>query len=400
MFASFAMPSYRTLWLSGWCWTATRQLSVFLGAYLTDDLTGSPLQVQLVGTFFFLPMFVGGILAGVVSDRFDRRRTMLRQLVVLAPLAVAMGLVSGGGRLEVWMVYLFMLAVGIGGVIDMTSRRALVIDVVGIGLATNAVALEAFALSSGSMLGTLAGGAILRWVGPGQTYFLIAALYLVSALLLRRVQPPARDAPTGPAPGLADLLADFVEGVRMLRTERPLASLLGVTVLMNFCFFSYTPLVAVFARRLEVDAFLAGMLAAAGGLGMMAGSLAVARLRPQRRGLLYLGSTLGAMLVLNAFGHAPNYVLAFAALTAANLVAGGFASTQGSIAMSVVSERVRGRAMGLVSMAIGALPFGMFVLGLLAQRLGPPAAITALTVGGIAATIAWNLWRPELRNVR
>lgn len=255
-------------------------------------------------------------------------------------------------------------------------------------------------MSSGSMLGTLAGGAILRWVGTGETYFLIAALYVVSALLLSKVHPEQRTIPSGPTPGLRMLVADFAEGVRMLRTERPLASLLGVTVLMNFCFYSYTPLVPVFAERLGVDSFWAGLLAASSGFGMMLGALFVARLRPTRRGLLYIGSTLGAMASLNAFAHAPTYLLALVALIGATLVSGGFSSTQGSIAMTVVSERVRGRAMGLVSMAIGALPFGMFVLGLLADALGPPVAITVLTCTGVVLTIAWNMWRPELRAVR
>ena len=265
MFASFSVPQYGLLWVSGWCWTATRQLSVFLGATLVSRLTKSALAVQLVGTFFFLPMFLGGIIAGVISDRFDRRRTMMRQLILLTPLALVIGAVTSSGHLRVWMVYLFMLAVGVGGVIDMTSRRALVIDIVGIELATNAVALEALAMSSGSMLGTLVGGAILRWVGTGETYFLIAGLYVVSAFLLARVHPQQRTLPSGPAPSMRSLLADFGEGVRMLRTERPLASLLGVTVLMNFCFYSYTPLVPVFAKRLGVDSFLAGLLAAAAG---------------------------------------------------------------------------------------------------------------------------------------
>lgn len=400
MFASFSVPGYTMLWLSGWCWTSTRQLSVFLGAYLVNEITHSPLKVQLVGTSFFLPMFLGGIVAGVVSDRFDRRRTMLRQLFVLTPLAALVGLVSLSGHLQVWMIYAFMLAVGVGGVLDMTSRRAFVIDLVGMDLATNAVALEAFAMSSGTMVGTLAGGAILAEVGSGPTYLMIAALYLASALLLLGVRVPQRSHAAGPAPSASELISDFGEGVRMLRTERALASMLGVTVLMNFFFYSYTPLVAVFAKRLDVGPFHASALSAAGGLGMMLGALTIARAHPTRRGPLYIGATIGAMVVLNAFAHAPTYLWAVLALTAASYVSAGFSGTQGSIAMTVVSERVRGRAMGLVSMAIGALPFGMFVLGLVAQSVGPAAAVTTMTCVGIVLTVLWNLWRPELRRVR
>ncbi|MDH4365409.1 MAG: MFS transporter, partial [Acidimicrobiia bacterium] len=194
--------------------------------------------------------------------------------------------------------------------------------------------------------------------------------------------------------------ADFMEGVRLLRTEKPLVSLLGVTVLMNFFFYSHTPLVPVIAKNLGADPFQAALLSAGAGVGTMVGSLLVASRNPARRGLLYLGATLSAMATLNLFAHAPAYHLALPALMAASLCSSGFSSTQSSIAMTVVSDRVRGRAMGLVSMAIGALPFGMFVLGLLAQHLGPPEALTIMTVTGIALTIAWNAWRPELRRVR
>lgn len=406
-FACFSVPSYPTLWLSGWCWTATRQLSVFLGAFLVNELTGSPLRVQLVGTMFFLPMFLGGIVAGVVSDRFDRRRTMMRQLIALTPITVAMAAVSRSGHLAVWMVYGLMLCVGVGGVLDMTSRRALVIDLVGPERATNAVAMEAFAMSSGTTIGILAGGALLRWVGPEGTYLMIAGLYATSAVLLRRVVVPDRALAIGGGAGgsgapatAAALRADLMEGVRLLRTEKPLVSLLGVTVLMNFFFYSHTPLVPVIAKHLGADPFRAALLSAGAGVGTMVGSLVVASRNPARRGLLYLGATLSAMATLNLFAHAPVYHLALPALMAASLCSSGFSSTQSSIAMTVVSERVRGRAMGLVSMAIGALPFGMFVLGVLAQHVGPPEALTIMTVTGIVLTIAWNAWRPELRRVR
>ena len=401
-FACFSVPSYPTLWLSGWCWTATRQLSVFLGAFLVNELTGSPLRVQLVGTMFFLPMFLGGIVAGVVSDRFDRRRTMMRQLIALTPITVAMAAVTRSGHLAVWMVYALMLCVGVGGVLDMTSRRALVIDLVGPERATNAVAMEAFAMSSGTTIGILAGGALLRWVGPEGTYLMIAGLYAVSAVLLRRVVVPERPVASVPvgAASTSALWSDFREGVRLLRTEKPLVSLLGVTVLMNFFFYSHTPLVPVIAKHLGADPFRAALLSAAAGVGTMVGSLVVASRNPGRRGLLYLGATLASMASLNLFAHAPAYHLALPALMGAALCSSGFSSTQASIAMTVVSDRVRGRAMGLVSMAIGALPFGMFVLGLLAQQLGPPEALTIMTGTGIVLTVAWNAWRPELRRVR
>ncbi len=65
--------------------------------------------------------------------------------------------------------------------------------------------------------------------------------------------------------------------------------------------------------------------------------------------------------------------------------------------MTAVPEAMRGRAMGLLSTAIGALPLGMYGLGELAEAVGAPAAIAAFNLTGFVALLVWNLWRPEAR---
>jgi hypothetical protein len=60
---------------------------------------------------------------------------------------------------------------------------------------------------------------------------------------------------------------------------------------------------------------------------------------------------------------------------------------------------MRGRAMGILSMAIGVLPFGMVCLGLAAQQLGAPAAVMGSVTLSLAAMLLWNLVRPEARRL-
>ncbi|MGE0541389.1 MAG: MFS transporter, partial [Dehalococcoidia bacterium] len=179
-FAALAVPFYGRLWMSGWLWNLTRWMGVFLGSYLVTQLTGSPILVQLVGAAFFAPMFFAGALGGVISDRFDRRRTILAQLLILIPIAVGMSLIVIGGGVRVWMIYPFMLAIGLGGVIDMTSRRALVWDFVGEERVTNALALESLSMTGGNMLGSLVGGAVINFIGTGQAFMVIAVCYVGS----------------------------------------------------------------------------------------------------------------------------------------------------------------------------------------------------------------------------
>ncbi len=87
--------------------------------------------------------------------------------------------------------------------------------------------------------------------------------------------------------------------------------------------------------------------------------------------------------------------LALLALAVAGVALAGFATMQAVLVMAVVEPAMRGRAMGILSMAIGTLPFAMVLLGLVAQQFGASAAVLGSVVVGIAALLLWNLLRPE-----
>jgi MFS family permease len=395
-FAALGVESFALLWASGWFWNATRWMSVFLCSFLVNDLTGSPFLVQLVGAAFFAPMFLGGAVAGAMADRFDRRRTILCQLVILIPVALLMGALVTSGAVAAWMVYPFMVAVGLGGVIDMTSRRALVFDLVGEARATNALALESMSMAGGNLLGSLCGGAVINFVGIGQAFFLIALLYLVSLALLRRVpSPPARVHATGNS-----MRRDLSEGLRAVGRSQALVGILGVTVIMNVFYFSFMPLVPVFARDMEVNALFAGVLASGTGLGMLVGSFTWAAWPVQRRGLVYVAGTLLAMAFLFAFAAVQWYPVALALLVGAGFGSSAFGTMQGVLVMTTAEPEMRGRAMGVLSMAIGSLPFGMIGLGLIAQATDPAAAVMISIVAGFVAMGVWIARYPQVRLLR
>jgi len=411
--AALRVPYFGRMWASGALWNVTRWMTIFLGSYLVNKLTDSPLLVQLAGTCFFLPMFLGGMAAGAVSDRFDRRRTVLRQLIGLAPLAALMAVAVGTGMIRVWMLYVFAVAVGLGQVVDMTTRRALVNDLVGDRLFGNAMALEALSMAAGNSLGSLTGGAVIGALGESAAYGVVAGFYLVCFALMmsvpviaRRDRPGQGDRP-GDAAGvtpdgkasadaLREMRADLVAGLRTLPANKPFVSLLGVTAIVNFLFFSFMPMVPVLARRFEVGPVLTGVLASGLGLGMLIGSLLMVVLEPGRRGLIYVGGALVAMALLVLFAVLQVFVLAMVALILTGVCSAGFASVQTALVMSVNVPEMRGRAMGVLSMAIGTLPFGMVLLGVLAERLGSHTAVVTSAIAGMVVLVLWLIRRPEV----
>lgn len=407
--SAFGVQYFALIWLSGLIWHLTRWGVAFLGTFLINEMTGSPRLVQLAGTLLYAPLLVGGVLGGMVSDRFDRIKTVRAQLLLLAPLTVGVGLLVSADRTSLWIIYPFMFTVGVGWVTDMTCRRALIYDLVGEANIDDAMAMEALSLSLGIIFGALVGGSAVEAVGIGPSYLVLAGLLVVAFALLapvrvahrsHRAEPPVApdqgDQVSGPAAVSTDGTGG---GFRTLRAQRGLTGVLGVTAIANFFLFSYFPIVPVVAERLDATPFLVGLLAAGTGIGMMTGSLAMARLAPVRRGLFYTLGLLGALIFVVPFGRGTEYWFVLAAIICSGIGSGLFGSTQTTLVMAAVPPELRGRALGLLSMAIGTLPIGMYALGELAERIGVDDALTTNAVVGSVALGLWTLRRPEVRRM-
>ena len=394
-FESLRVPHFPAVYASGWIFHAARWGLAFLGAYVVNEATGSPRLVQLTGTAMWSPLLLAGLAGGAVADRFDRRRTVLALFVALVPATAALGLLELFGHLAIWIVFPFMLLVGVGWIIDMTARRALVYDLVGPGQVNNAMALEMFSGASGLALGSLLGGAVIEWLGVGAAYLSIAALLLLAAALMARVpSPPAVQVAVG-EPFRETLLA----GLRSLSSNPTLVSILGVTVIVNFFHFAYAPSVQLIGVRVGAPPALIGVLAASAGVGMMATSAWVAASLPHRGHAYVLGSA-GALFLMQGFAWFETYLGVLVSLLLASACLGLFGATQGALTMTCVPDAMRGRAMGLLSMAIGALPLGMYGLGELAEWLGAPAALAGFNAVGLLALLVWLRLRPEAYRMR
>lgn len=397
---AFAVRGYRALWVTGWVWHVARWMAVFASSYRVNELTGDPLLVQLVGAAFTAPMFLGGLTAGTLADRLDGRRIVAGSLGVLAPLSLVMALVAGGDVWPVGSTYVFVFLIGIGNVIDMTTRRSLAFELVGVSLITNAAAMETFALHAGSMSGSLLGGGLIELMGVDGVYFGIGAVYLLALTSFARSLKVGGSRMVADEPGSSrGIRSDLAASVGLLRDNEMLRRFLVFTVLMNFFYYAFVPLVPVFAERLGVGPLLTGLLAAAIGAGTMTGSLIVAWLQPSRRGALHIGGVLGAMTFLIVFSQMQWYPLALASLFVAGLLGSGFGTTQSALVVSMVEPELRGRALGALSMAIGALPFGNFTLGVLARQTDPRWAVTMSVGVGIVVVLVWQQRHPQLRRL-
>jgi predicted MFS family arabinose efflux permease len=394
-FDALKIRYFPLIFASGWTWNLSRWGVSFVGPFIANDLTGSARMVQLAGVALWSPLLFGGVIGGWISDRFDRRRVVIFQFFATIPSILFLGWMELAGELRLWMVYPVLFVTGVGWVFDMVGRRVIVYDLVGSEKIDNALALEASGGAIALALGALGGGTLIQTVGVGWALVVLGALQIISLATFAAV-PVVTRLERVTAAGFSALF----DGVRMLRTEKGLVSILGVTAFLNFFFFSSTPLLQVVGGKFNVGPALLGLLAAMLGIGMFGGALAIARYQPARRGLLYVGGSYLAFGFMIGFALAPWYVASAASLAVAALGMGLFGSTQAVLVMDSVPEERRGRALGLLSSAIGVLPLGMLVLGELAEVLGTSPAIVISVITGAALMTLFLRKRPEVLDMR
>jgi predicted MFS family arabinose efflux permease len=368
-------------------WHLTRWDGLFLGTYLVTHLGGKPIDDQLVGVAMFAPMLLGSIVAGHLRKGLDPRLVVLVCEITLFPLAAAFPFLAGSRAAEIWMVYPFEFAFGVGGMVNMTAQRELLARTAGPQRQRRVLSAELTGMSGAMMLGPLIGGISIGLMGIGPAFWLTAVLLAGSVTILRAASWPATvPAPEPPSPPVASGSAGTTRrSLRHLLGYRRLAFVLGVTVVANLCYFAFTPLVPVVAKRLQAGPAMTGVLgSAAGAVQLVVAAVLVAW--PARRASAAFAAGVGLCLAcLGALAYAPDVLVAVLVLATAGIGQGLFNSLQTLLTVSSVPRTDRPAAFGVLTTTIGvALPLGMLVLGISSSLFGAQVGMVASSLTGLA----------------
>ncbi len=392
-FRSLRNPIFRRLWLAGWIWYVNRMMEMAVLSWLVLVLTDSPSQVALVGVFRMAPMFLLGLLAGSISDRFPRKYVMISTQVVNLAVTAGMLAVLIWGEVVPWHAYCATFLTGSAWAVDFSARRAYFAEIFHGDALTNAVSMDVVALTGSSVIGPLLAGAIIELIDFQGSYALMLGLFIIAGGVLLTIP---RSAPTGLIQ--ASVLRHIAESVTALASNRVLIAALTITVSLNFFGFPFLTMVPVIGRDvLGANAFLYGVLVAAAGIGSLTGAIIIASQQIRNHQRVYSLGAAFMLVMLILFSFSQWYALSLALLIAAGIGMSGFATMQPTIAMQAVKPEMRGRAMGAVALGIGASPLGMLTVGWLAEQWGPQLALAALTSTGVIVVMLLRLALPELR---
>ncbi|MDH3599620.1 MAG: MFS transporter [Candidatus Tectomicrobia bacterium] len=379
---AFANRGYLRLWIANFLSYTPRWMQMTLLAWLILELTDSPWLVALVGFFSSMPMLFLGLFGGVLADRLNRRGLLiiLQAANTIASLFLTLVLIMGS--VQVWHGYLVIVVTGASWALGTPSRRALIFDLLGTSGITNAVALDSVGMNCSRMIGPALAGAMIGVIGVTGGFVIATLSYGLGLVLLMTVRVVQIERPTRQRQNVA---RNLVEGLRYSGQNRVILADICITVIMNFLLFPYMQMVPVLARDvLHVGPTLMGILQSAEGIGALVGSLVIASLTSIRyHGRFFVIGSIIGLLALIAFSTSRWYIVSFPLLLMVGMGTACFGTMQSTIVMLMATEEMRGRALGVISLAIGAGPLGSLVLGAVADAISPVFAVRVHALIGV-----------------
>lgn len=334
----------------------------------------------------FLPILLLSPYAGVVADRFPKRRLLQVTQATMALASLALGVIAVLGVAETWHVYLIAFAFGIGAAFDAPARQAFVSEMVGPDDVTNAVGLNSAAFNTARIVGPALAGVLIGLFGGGMeaTGWVIlvnavsyaAVIWQLERMDTRTLHSPK---PVGRRPGM------LLEGLRYLRGQPKMLMILVLvffagTFGMNFQMTSALMATEVYGKGASEFGILGSALA----VGSLSGALMAAR-RPKVRIRLLVFSAAAFGVAEIVAGSLPSYVafvlfcplIGLATITLLN---------SANATLQVESDpELRGRVMAIyMTIVMGGTPVGAPIIGWIGETYG---ARWTLIVGGVLVLV-------------
>jgi MFS family permease len=394
MFAALQRyPLYRRLWTAAMLGSLGQWMqSVALG-WVALSLTDSPTFVGLVAFMAGVPFIVVSLPAGMLIDRFDRRTVLVVCQAFAAILAVAIAVDILAGWVQPWHLLVVAFLNGSTQAVLGPTQSALTPAVVDRKDLVNAIGLTSAGNNMTRIFGPSVAGAVIGFGSEGAAFLIQAAAVALACVIVLRTPFPRVERTGGLSPRRA------VEGLTIIWGRDDLRGLFLLAVIPSFFAFPYIQFANVYARDiLKVGPSGLGIMMALSGVGAMIGSLIVAKRRAteaQGRMLIILTAIYGLIVIVVALSRSIYLTVPLMSLGSG---IGAFVMSQdNALLQHRITDDIRGRVLGAYTLTWGLFPLGALPMGLLAGRIGTPAAIT---IGAALNTIFALLLGARSRGMR
>jgi MFS family permease len=327
----------------------------------------------LVNFAGLIPVVPISLLAGVLSDRFPRRKLIISTEIILTAQALVMAGLIYFNLIEVWHVIVLSFILGAASVLEQPARLAFVADIVGKEDLSNAIALNSAAYNSARIIGPAIAGMLIAPLGEAACFFVNSVSYLAVIAALLVIKVPRQS----PMTGQARVVGSLVDGLKHIKNHPVIPGLLLIISISSFLTIPYITLMPVFARDLlNQGAEGLGFLLTAVGVGAILGGILVASLKTGNRGRWLTISNILGPLFLIVFCFSRNFIMSLvlvAIIGASNAIRQTLAN---SLTQINTENQYQGRVMSIFNLLFNGMSrVGALVIGGLAEVVSAPIAL-------------------------
>lgn len=389
MFTALEVPNYRMLFIGRVSSNTGRTMRVFARALWVYEATGSPLRMGIAVSALSWPMLFMPLVGGIVADRVDRRALLLWTEGLLVLLWASVALLISLGVFQWWYFIITAVASGTIQSFGRAGLQAMLGSVVDKKRLGNAVALDSISLTWPRIVAPALGGLLIGPIGVDGLFWLTAAGQLVTFITLILIQWTPEELKAAKE----SVGSNVMEALRHIRGETLILALVTLGLLSALFAGSFNFLLPIFAIDiLDAGEGGLGLLMTAAALGGAVGAVIVlAASNAQRhRGLLLMGMAAVKTVMLIVFSQShllPVSLVAMFGLGGAQIM---FMTMVTMTMQQMAPDHLRGRIMSLRVVIMGFSPFGVIVMGAIAEVRG--ASDTVLIAGvlyGISAFIVF-----------
>ena len=379
--------------------------------YLAYRLTGSSLDLGIIGFSATLPTLLLALPGGVLVERLDKRKTVIVLQTVMMLQALLLAILALTGLIRIWHIVALSFVLGTANAIEITARQSMLVELVGRKALPNAIALQATVFNLARVIGPSLTAVVLLLVknqGEGWAFLINALSFLFVILSLFFVRTPFKSIqPDNGARQKRALGSEFSEGLRYVRSNTLVMAILLLAALIGFFGFPFGQQIPAIARTVlglagDTEALVkarTSSLYLAQGIGALTAALIISSFSHMRRqGLLLMVGQFVFAVTISVLSFARNLPLA---LVLVGVLGWGMVSqlaTMNTLVQLEAPDHLRGRVFSIYLWALqGVAPFGSLFVGWLAQSQGVPRAALICGVICLLAAVVIHVRFPVVR---
>lgn len=399
---SLKNPSFRMFFMSRLFNAMGMNIRQFSMSLLVYYLTDSAVWLGYLTLARAVPLLIVSPISGALADRFEKKTLIQWASVadVLIAGGIGVSLTTGYLSPDNAGSWLFLVAMafcdGISTVFKGPSTDAMIIEIVGDKLITNAIALNLAGQNSLRLIGPVLAGVAIDAYGYEPVYYGMAILYTLSILFMVFVPYTGR----GNVKLGSNIFGDIKDVLQYMGKERSILYVLIVVLCMVFFSMPYQALLPIFQDVLKIGATQLGVLQLMSGLGSISGAVILAsRTGNKKRGLWMLisGVILGLSLVFFSFSTA--WILSIVFMIGIGLGQAGRMTLPVALLQTYTKPEYRARVMSFYGVEFGLSSFGSFFAAIMVAGIGVQWSVGGMAIVLVILSVAALLFIPRLRKL-